>query len=394
MSIDRLEKMAQAFNTPVTSLLRESPVFKPRQFIKTGYKGLDDIVFKGGLPRSTSIELLGKSSEGKTTIALKIAESFIKQGLAVYWEDAENVLRFIDFENTFTGMDFPLVDAFDVETGEKIINPQTGKTIKIIDPNVFYVGESSSGEDFRKKLFTLLALDLYDLIIIDSMQALSPEIDIDADVEDPSQYEKFQTANFWNTLFKKFDNGFRAEQYNPSANKGKGGFVPIKNKIIRSQFVEDGTGKTKRIETNKIFKKGDFKAVVIFINHLKDKVSLSRFERHDIQTETGGGRRKEFAFDTRLILRARNIYAGTGKNKKYGGKDITVKNEKSRVTIPYGMTTLTLTPNGELFDSAGEVELNNKSNISESDKITNVISSITTKIQEADRDLPFLEKDE
>ncbi len=352
--MDRLAEIAAAFGTSKEGLLQESPVAKPPTFQKTGYHGIDDLVLRGGLPRGAKIELAAPPSEGKTSLVLKFAESVIKRGGAVAWADVENVQRYINYSKTYTGYDIPLIHQTDA-AGNLVFDGE-GDPWMVPDPELFYIFTHTSGEDLRTKSFILLALDIFDLLIIDSISVVDTEKNIGEQVGGKSMHQKYQTAVFWNEFFQSLDNGFEAKRWEEQANKGEGGFITIANPNARKGFTEKGKEKKTVYKTlTNYHKLCDKKATVIFLAHLKDSIDVSMFTKHHVQKKTAGGRGKEFGADIRLILSAANEWSGSGKNKKYKGKKIIMMNEKSRIGAPYGMTTLHLSKDGTLTDDNGQI---------------------------------------
>ena len=348
--ISKVGRIANALGITKSTLLLESPMANPPVSLKTGYHGIDDLVFRGGLPRGAKVEMCAPPSEGKTTIALKMAEGVIARGGAVAWGDAENAMRFINFNKVYTGVKIPLIHAEDKD-GNPIFD-ELGDAWLIPDPEHFF--DHTSAEDLRKKMFTLLALDIFDLMIIDSIGAVDVSRNISEKVDNQSQYDKYQTAIFWNETFKRLDNGFEAEEWSANIGGGKAGFKKIQTSTIRHGYISDGKGKTKFTLDNTTHKIKDKKTALLLINHLKEKISMDRFTKSTVQTQTAGGRQKEFSCEVRIILNAKNDFSGSGQTKKYKGKKVIIRNEKNKIGEPYGTTTLYISKSGEMTDLAGQ----------------------------------------
>ncbi len=122
--------------------------------ISTGSIGLDVALGVGGLPRGRIIEIFGPESSGKTTLAIHaIAEAQKKGGIAA----------FIDAEN-----------AFDRFYAEKL-----GVDIKNL-----LVSQPDNGEQALEITDNLIRSGAIDIIVIDSVAALTPKSEIEGEMGD------------------------------------------------------------------------------------------------------------------------------------------------------------------------------------------------------------------
>lgn len=122
--------------------------------ISTGAISLDIALGVGGIPRGRIIEIYGPESSGKTTLAMHIiAEAQAKGGVAA----------FIDAEH-----------AFDPEYGRKI-------GIKIDD---LLISQPDYGEQALEILETLIRSGAVDVVVIDSVAALTPKAEIEGEMGD------------------------------------------------------------------------------------------------------------------------------------------------------------------------------------------------------------------
>ena len=120
--------------------------------ISTGSIGLDDALGVGGLPRGRIIEIFGPESSGKTTLALHvIAEAQKKNG----------VCAFIDAEH-----------ALDPEYSKKL-----GVQIKEL-----LISQPDNGEQALEIVESLVRSGGLDVIVIDSVAALTPKDEIEGDM--------------------------------------------------------------------------------------------------------------------------------------------------------------------------------------------------------------------
>lgn len=122
--------------------------------IPSGSLGLDIALGIGGYPRGRVIEIYGPESSGKTTLAIHaIAEAQKKGGLAA----------FIDAEHAF--------DRFYAEN--------LG-----VDVDNLYISQPDNGEQALEIADQLIRSGAIDIIVIDSVAALTPKAEIEGDMGD------------------------------------------------------------------------------------------------------------------------------------------------------------------------------------------------------------------
>ncbi|MDY5878138.1 MAG: recombinase RecA [Sodaliphilus sp.] len=122
--------------------------------ISTGSIGLDVALGVGGYPRGRIIEIYGPESSGKTTLAIHaIAEAQKKGGIAA----------FIDAEHAF--------DRFYAE--------QLG-----VDVNSLLISQPDNGEQALEIADMLIRSSAIDIIVIDSVAALTPKAEIEGEMGD------------------------------------------------------------------------------------------------------------------------------------------------------------------------------------------------------------------
>ncbi len=122
--------------------------------ISTGSLGLDIALGVGGLPRGRVVELYGPESSGKTTLTLHtIAECQKKGGVAA----------FIDTEHA--------------------LDP--GYAAKLgVDINELLISQPDTGEQALEIVDTLVRSAAVDIIVIDSVAALTPRAELEGDMGD------------------------------------------------------------------------------------------------------------------------------------------------------------------------------------------------------------------
>lgn len=122
--------------------------------IPTGSIGLNAALGVGGYPRGRVIEIYGPESSGKTTLAIHaIAEA----------QKAGGVAAFIDAEH-----------AFDRFYAEKLG----------VDTDNLLISQPSSGEEALEIAEQLIRSSAVDIVVIDSVAALTPKKEIEGDMGD------------------------------------------------------------------------------------------------------------------------------------------------------------------------------------------------------------------
>ncbi len=122
--------------------------------ISTGSIGLDNALGIGGVPKGRVIEIYGPESSGKTTLALHIIAEAQKQG---------GIAAFIDAEHAF--------DRFYAEN--------LG-----IDTQNLLISQPDHGEQALEIADSLIRSAAIDVVVIDSVAALTPKSEIDGEMGD------------------------------------------------------------------------------------------------------------------------------------------------------------------------------------------------------------------
>ncbi|MDO8265047.1 MAG: recombinase RecA [Candidatus Parcubacteria bacterium] len=122
--------------------------------IPTGSISLDIALGVGGMPRGRVIEIFGPESTGKTTLALHILAEAQKRGGAVAFIDAEHAM-----------------------------DPDYAKVIGVNTDDLL-ISQPDSGEQALQIVETLMRSGEVDAIVIDSVAALTPKIEIAGEIGD------------------------------------------------------------------------------------------------------------------------------------------------------------------------------------------------------------------
>lgn len=137
------------------SIMRLSDkVVVPIDAISTGCISLDNAIGIGGVPRGRIIEIYGPESSGKTTICLHIIAEAQKNG---------GVAAFIDTEH-----------ALDIQYARRLG----------VDLSNLLLAQPEFGEQALEIVETLVRSSAIDVIIIDSVAALTPRVEIEGDMGD------------------------------------------------------------------------------------------------------------------------------------------------------------------------------------------------------------------
>ena len=123
------------------------------EVIPTGVISMDVALGMGGLPKGRITEIYGPTGGGKSTLSLAIAIQCQKQGGNVGFVDCEQAL-----------------------SKELALNMG-------VDPNKFVVYQPRDGEDAIDMVETMLKSRAFDLVIVDSIAAMTPRAEIDAEIQ-------------------------------------------------------------------------------------------------------------------------------------------------------------------------------------------------------------------
>jgi recombination protein RecA len=148
---DTINDIKQKFGDDSITTLNEKKTVDI-DVIPTGALSLDIALGAGGMPRGRIIEIFGPESSGKTTLSLHVIAEAQKQG---------GVAAFIDAEH-----------ALDPEYAKRI-----GVNIKDL-----LISQPNSGEEALDIVETLVRSGNIDVIVIDSVAALTPRAEIEGEM--------------------------------------------------------------------------------------------------------------------------------------------------------------------------------------------------------------------
>lgn len=148
-----LQQITKQFGEGSIMTLADRKV-KKMDVIPTGAVSLDIALGVGGVPRGRIIEIYGPESSGKTTLALHVIAEAQKQG---------GVCALIDAEHAF--------------------DPGYAENLGISTENLL-VSQPDYGEQALEILETLVRSGGVDLVVVDSVAALTPKAEIDGEMGD------------------------------------------------------------------------------------------------------------------------------------------------------------------------------------------------------------------
>ena len=149
-----LAQIEKQFGKGTIMRLGEGETIEDIQVVSTGSLGLDVALGVGGLPRGRVIEIYGPESSGKTTLTLQVIAEMQKLGGTCAFIDAEHAL------------DTAYAQKLGVNLQDMLISqPDTGEqALEIVD--------------------SLVRSGAIDLVVVDSVAALTPKAEIEGDMGD------------------------------------------------------------------------------------------------------------------------------------------------------------------------------------------------------------------
>ncbi|MCZ4306200.1 recombinase RecA [Zoogloeaceae bacterium G21618-S1] len=149
-----LAQIEKQFGKGSIMRMGDGDVAKDIQTVSTGSVGLDIALGLGGLPRGRVVEIYGPESSGKTTLTLQVIAEMQKLGGTAAFIDAEHAL--------------------DVNYAEKL-------GVKVAD---LLISQPDTGEQALEITDMLVRSSGVDVVVIDSVAALTPRAEIEGEMGD------------------------------------------------------------------------------------------------------------------------------------------------------------------------------------------------------------------
>jgi len=243
-----LSQIEKQFGKGSIMRLGDGEVVKDIQVVSTGSLGLDIALGVGGLPRGRVVEIYGPESSGKTTLTLQVIAEMQKLGGTAAFIDAEHAL-----------------------------DPQYAQKLGVNVPDLL-ISQPDTGEQALEIADMLVRSGSVDIVVIDSVAALTPKAEIEGEMGDSHM-------------------GLQAR--------------------LMSQALRKLTGNIKRTNT-----------LVIFINQIRMKIGVMF---GNPETTTGGNALKFYA-SVRLDIRRTGAIK---KGEEVIGSETRVKVVKNKVAPPF-----------------------------------------------------------
>ena len=149
-----LAQIEKQFGKGTIMRLGEGEVIEDIQVVSPGSLGLDIALGVGGLPRGRVVEIYGPESSGKTTLTLQVIAEMQKIGGQCAFVDAEHAL--------------------DIQYAQKLgVNLQD-----------LLISQPDTGEQALEIVDSLVRSGAVDLVVIDSVAALTPKAELEGDMGD------------------------------------------------------------------------------------------------------------------------------------------------------------------------------------------------------------------
>jgi len=150
-----LSQIEKQFGKGSIMRLGEHDIVRDIQVVSTGSLGLDIALGVGGLPRGRVIEIYGPESSGKTTLTLQVIAEMQRLGGTAAFIDAEHAL-----------------------------DPQYAQKLGV-NVSELLISQPDNGEQALEIADMLVRSAAVDVVVIDSVAALTPKAEIEGEMGEP-----------------------------------------------------------------------------------------------------------------------------------------------------------------------------------------------------------------
>ncbi len=150
-----LSQIEKQFGKGSIMRLGESDISRDIDVVSTGSLGLDIALGVGGLPRGRVVEIYGPESSGKTTLTLSVIAQMQKKGGTAAFIDAEHAL-----------------------------DPQYARKLGV-SVDELLIAQPDNGEQALEIADMLVRSGSVDVVVIDSVAALTPKAEIEGEMGEP-----------------------------------------------------------------------------------------------------------------------------------------------------------------------------------------------------------------